>query len=1372
MKLILRQLFTIALLLSALVTAYSQTASVVEGCAPLVVQFTGPDGQDSYFWDFKNGNNSSLQNPAETFLEAGVYEVELSESNGSTVLGTVTITVYAKPELSFAADPAGGCAPLPVQFNNNSQVDQAILDGGISWNWNFGDGTTEQVEAPSHTFGTSGSYNITLQLVSGLNNCSVVETEANFVNVSSVDANFITDPTPAVSCEAPLTVNFVNQTVGDNLTFDWDFGNGLASPDVNPGAVDYTSEGEYEVLLTVTDQNGCVGTETRVVSVGTPTADFNVPDTVCLGQAVMIENLSSAGTYSWDFGPDADPGSSSEFSPEVTFNAAGEVDITLTVTSLDGGDCENEVIKTIFVQEVDGSFTTDPAFLCSEPFEFTYTPATIDAEGTYSWVFSDSTTSSETMPTYTVPVDTNVYAETGVRAIETQLNFTSSAGCTTTFTRTDTVFQAYALFMPDIDNGCAPLEVTFSDSSKAYRNIVSYTYIYGDGQTATFNNDDDHSYTFTEAGEYDVLLVIEDANGCTDTSYAVRIDVGEPITADFASDKQEVCPGEEVTLTTTTQDERIDAWHFDTDDGRSSHCYKESSMTWSFISEAKPTDVTLTVEYNGCYSELTKEDFITVKGPIANLYYEMECEAPLEYTFRDSSYDATTVSWDFGDGNTGTGAEVVHTFAQPGDYWVKLTAENPGTGCAASVDSALVCVRLAEAKFELEPMICIGQQVDLDGSESVGVNAECWKGYTWYFDISGRPITTQDSSIEFSFSNPGMETVMLEVEDVNGCKDTATVMTQIYDIQASFELDDSRICIPGTVNFTDLSEADTMITKWEWMFGDGVGMSSQQNPSYTYNSLAGVPPGEGISVTLSIEDRLGCTAESSQTISVYRPTSSIGANDLTICAGETVTFTASDFTAEGSNLTFNWDFGNGQTSDDQNDSATYAEGGSYPVTLNYTEIATGCVGQTIATVQVQDFPSTVFNYTADGETNPENICRQENVIFSHINENNQAYSYVWTAGGQSSTGASPTFNFSETGEVTYNVTVTSTFGCASEGSGNFNIVGPEGDFTVSDFTICLGDAVTFNVVDTAGVNTWQWTFGDGATATDESPITHTYNDENSIGVRTVVLTLTGDNQCVAEASQQIEIGGGILDLPDVSACAGDPVTLDSGELFPTSTYSWTPAQFLDDASAQNPVATVNENTTFMLTITSDEGCVTQGSVTVNVVPLVNFAGQNIVVCDNAPVTLPQPENPNGTYTFEWSPEGPIVSLGPNEETKTVNLRIRDAAGCNDDNLFEFNIAQAANSFKVPNAFTPNGDEVNNEFRIYSEEGTNLNVTIFKVYNRWGKVVFDGNGANNPTWNGDFNGEPAPSDVYTYFIEIEIPQCEEPIQKRGDVTLLR
>ena len=1283
MKYILSTVLTAILLLFSLVNLTAQSASVTEGCAPLIVEFQAPSGQSAFFWDFKNGNNSSLANPTETFQDPGVYEVSFSNANGGAAIGTVTITVYAKPDLVFAGDPAGGCAPLPVQFSNSSSIDAGITAAGVSWNWNFGDGAADQTEAPAHTFEQSGSYNVSLQLISPVTNCSVVETEIDFITVSSITPVFTTVPSPASSCTGPFTVNFNNQTVGDNLTFDWDFGNGQASDAISPPAVTYVQDGDYEVLLTVTDANGCSGGVTQIVSVGNPTATFTIPDTLCVGQAFTPENTSTSGNYIWTFGAGASPAVSTEAAPSVTFSASGNREIRLVVTS-PNGQCTSEITRTVFVQEVDPSFSTDPTFLCSEPYQFTYTPATPNA--TYSWLFSDSTMSTDAMPTYTVPVDTNVYAESGLREIQTELTMTTSTGCVTTFTKVNTVFQAYALFMPDVDNGCAPLTVTFSDSSTALTNIVSYTYLYGDGETGTFTNDNDHTHTFTQAGEYDVRLVIEDASGCIDTSYAVRIDVGEPITADFSASVQEVCPGETVTLTTTTQDERIDSWHFATDDGRSSHCYQEPNLTWAFQSEAKATDVTLTVEYNGCYSDLTKQSFINVKGPIAQLAYEVECTAPLEYTFRDSSFNATTVSWDFGDGNTGTGAEVVHTYATSGDYVVKLTAENATSGCVASVDSAVVCVRIPEAKFELDPMICIGTQVDLDGSESTDVNADCWKGYTWYFDISGRPITTQDSSIEWSFSNPGLETVMLEVEDVNGCKDTATVTTTIYDIQADFALSDDRICTPDEVLFTDQSTADTTITKWMWEFGDGSGMSSDQNPTYTYNSLAGVPPGEGISVTLSIEDELGCTGEASKIISVYMPESNVTASDFTICAGESIDFAATDFTTEGSNLSFQWDLGNDQTATTQTTTGTYTTGGSYDVVLDYVENATGCAGQTRGTIEVQDFPVPVVTIDV---VDPSNICVNTPVQFNYDNAANQVLTYNWVfSDGQRSTAEDPQLTFSQKGNVSYTLDVSTQFGCAVQTTGAFDVVGPTGNFNFSPTAFCVGDQVTFNLIDTSGVSTWEWTFGDGGSATNESPVVHVFDDVPTTGTRTVSLTLADDNGCeFSPDPQTLFIGGAPVEVADGFACAGDTILLSAGELRPGSTYSWSPADNIINPNSANPRAVITQTTTFGVTITSSLGCISEDTGTITVVPQINFAGQNIVACTTDPITLPEPENPDGIYTFNWVPQGPEIT--PSEDgVTTTTLRVSDPAGCVDNNAFEFNVSLATSAYRIPNSFTP------------------------------------------------------------------------------------
>ena len=87
---------------------------------------------------------------------------------------------------------------------------------------------------------------------------------------------------------------------------------------------------------------------------------------------------------------------------------------------------------------------------------------------------------------------------------------------------------------------------------------------------------------------------------------------------------------------------------------------------------------------------------------------------------------------------------------------------------------------------------------------------------------------------------------------------------------------------------------------------------------------------------------------------------------------------------------------------------------------------------------------------------------------------------------------------------------------------------------------------------------------------------------------------------------------------------------------------------------------------------------------------------------------------------------------------------------------------------IPNVFTPNGDEVNDEFKAFFP-GTAIQVVTFKVFNRWGQIVH--NVSDNTPWEGEHNGKPAPSDVYVYQIIYELPGGLRK-EEKGDVTLAR
>ncbi|HRF37282.1 MAG TPA: gliding motility-associated C-terminal domain-containing protein, partial [Saprospiraceae bacterium] len=90
----------------------------------------------------------------------------------------------------------------------------------------------------------------------------------------------------------------------------------------------------------------------------------------------------------------------------------------------------------------------------------------------------------------------------------------------------------------------------------------------------------------------------------------------------------------------------------------------------------------------------------------------------------------------------------------------------------------------------------------------------------------------------------------------------------------------------------------------------------------------------------------------------------------------------------------------------------------------------------------------------------------------------------------------------------------------------------------------------------------------------------------------------------------------------------------------------------------------------------------------------------------------------------------------------------------------------------PNVFTPNGDDLNDLFRpLPTQVSGVLIIEDFKIYNRWGQVVYNGKSNDNIGWNGEHNGSPAPIDVYVYRVKLRYP--EGPLfEKSGDLTLIR
>ncbi len=179
-------------------------------------QSTG--GASSYFWDFGDGQTSTLTNPSHSYDQAGRYTVSLT-ANGPSGSDTETkadyITVSSMPGAQFIASPTSGGAPLTVSFTDQSS-------NATSWAWNFGDGATSGQQHPTHTYINPGDYTVVL---SAYNNCgNDLETKTAYVSVGG-------------SSEA-AAIEWLHPSVGQVLRGSVDL---WAADSSVPGAIDYVT---------------------------------------------------------------------------------------------------------------------------------------------------------------------------------------------------------------------------------------------------------------------------------------------------------------------------------------------------------------------------------------------------------------------------------------------------------------------------------------------------------------------------------------------------------------------------------------------------------------------------------------------------------------------------------------------------------------------------------------------------------------------------------------------------------------------------------------------------------------------------------------------------------------------------------------------------------------------------------------------------------------------------------------------------------------------------------------------------------------------------------------------------------------------------
>lgn len=366
---------------------------------------------------------------------------------------------------------------------------------------------------------------------------------------------------------------------------------------------------------------------------------------------------------------------------------------------------------------------------------------------------------------------------------------------------------------------------------------------------------------------------------------------------------------------------------------------------------------------------------------------------------------------------------------------------------------------------------------------------------------------------------------------------------------------------------------------------------------------------------------------------------------------------------------------------------------------------------------------------------------------SNISGGYLPYSYLWSTGDTTlSISVSPNIT------TTYFLQITDL--CQNDTLDSITVIVSEPKYNINNDTICTGDTAFVFVNDTMN-NYYQWiSSGAVSNSLNSAPISDTYF--SFIANDTLGCTII-DSAFVKVNSLPI-----IKTCNDTTICFGDNATLIA---YGNYNFFWE-----NGVNQAINVVSPSGDSTFGVVFIDSNMCKNSSNVKVKVVPIPNAEIISPVdsICIGNTITL----TATGGEEYLWNtgtafPDINVTPFTPTTYTVTVT-NILNSTKCSDVASFSLDVKKC-NFFYFPNAFTPNGDGLNDGFGVVGEFGALESYQIF-IYNRWGKLVFTSNNPNEK-WDGKYKGTDVQGDVYSYYVIIKEKFFDQ-YELKGTVHLLR
>ena len=975
-------------------------------------------------------------------------------------------------------------------------------------------------------------------------------------------------------------------------------------------------------------------------------------------------------TYVWDM--DNGTGPITLTNPATSYLSSGTYTVTLTATN---GSFTSRATKVITVYPLPTvGFTVGDTAICpGVPITFTSTSVgNVPGPVTYTWSSGDGYSS-------TVSPYTHAIALPGYYNIT--LTATNADGCVASLTKPAYV-HVFSPPAPSVTANttliCHPSGTVNFTSSITGTPSYTYTWSFGDGSPSSTLADPSHLYG--APGSYTVKLTVTDGNGCEDSiSLPNYITVTHLAAAFTAPDT--ACVNTPVAFSNTSTAYTSDKWYYGTGDTslNTNGNYTYSTRDSYFVK--------LVVTDGTCSDTITHR--IIIPAPVVSFTISPvhPCPAPEVSTFTAGVPGGSTVSWNFGDGGTGSGLITTHTYTKDTTVNIQMISTSD-LGCKDTVNQFYTIYDIVFSSFSTPELNyrfgrCLPAHDTFDASVLTDVPYVPYRigypygpiSYSWTFG-DGSPADTSPVAIHI-YTAVGAYHDVLNIVTANGCHatylDSARVgiapvvtftATPLRECYRNNKITFTRTILSGTVNYN------------YWKFGEGVfddGESDTSSIRVDTVTHHFVIPGIFSDTLISYDNGCPDTFIRHDYVIIDSPMARV--LDTVLCYPvKTVQFRDSSL---GDN-TWKWYFGDGDSSVLRNPLHVYPDEVTYHATFVCYNIASGCRD----TEQIVANTERIAGVISTPDTA---ICRDDNVTLTFdptLNSSFISY-YSWelspgTSGDYSNRYFSDTFH--TTGIYTIRFVAKDENGCIDTvtRANYIHVSKPVAHFTVAPPSVCWGMGNTFTDASTdipgAFITHYHWAYGDSAVGNTGPVINHIYTATGTFTSTEIVTDNVGCMDTLSRVSSVTifhPVAGFSVSATHVCAYAG--VHFNNTSTTGSSYWSFGDGTH---STVTSPIHDYSDtgHYTVSLVLTDAHGCrdtVTRIQYITVTKPHAAFSlDDSVAVCPPLVVHFTNASSGGISYRWEFGNGGPSNALNPNNTYTapgydTVSLVVADTAGCTD-----------------------------------------------------------------------------------------------------------